>query len=107
VKGWKGAIHKDDMERISEIVGEQQSRFAGIHGLEVASSRGVHRVRLSLGVPHALPVAEPHAVGHKLESQIRGLFPEGAEVTIHLEPCDENCASCRVACPIRKKEITS
>jgi cation diffusion facilitator family transporter len=101
--GWQEAIHRDDMERIAQIVGQQQSRFAGIHELEVASSRGVHRIRLSLGVPHALPVAEAHAVGHKLESQIRDLFPEGAEIIIHLEPCDEDCRSCRAACPIRKQ----
>lgn len=101
--GWHGAIHKDDMERIRAIVGEPQSRFAGIHELEVVSSGGVHRIRIALGVPHALPIAEAHAVGHRLESQIRGLFPEGAEVDVHLEPCNEDCRLCNAACQVRKE----
>ncbi len=100
--GWKSAIHKDDMVRIRRIVGEQQGRFAGIHELEVVSSGGMHKVRIALGVPHALPVAEAHAVGHHLESQIRGLFPEGAEIDLHLEPCNEECTACKAVCSERK-----
>jgi cation diffusion facilitator family transporter len=101
--GWQNAIHKDDMERIRSIVGEQQSRFAGIHELEVTSSGGIHRIRLALGVPYALPVVEAHDVGRNLESQIRRLFPEGAEIDLHLEPCNEECGACRAVCPVRKE----
>lgn len=102
--GWQSAIHKDDMERIRRIVGKQQSRFAGIHELEVVSSGGMHHVHLALGVPHSLPVADAHAVGHRLESQIRELFPEGAEVVMHLEPCNEECKVCAAVCPVRQEK---
>jgi cation diffusion facilitator family transporter len=101
--GWQNAIHKDDMELIRGIVGEHQSRFAGIHELEVISSGGIHRIHLALGFPHALPVAEAHSVGRNLESQIRRLFPEGAEIDIHIEPCNEDCGACRAVCPVRKE----
>jgi len=101
--GWQGAIHKDDKERIRHLVGEHECRFASIHELEVTSSGGMHRIHLALGVPYALPVAEAHEVGHRLESQIRLLFPEGARIDIHIEPCNEECAACRAVCPVRKK----
>jgi divalent metal cation (Fe/Co/Zn/Cd) transporter len=100
--GWQEAIHEDDRERVRDLVGEHQTRFAGIHALEVASSGGVHRVKISLGVPHALPVAEAHAVGHHIEGDIRGLFPEGAEIQVHIEPCNETCQTCHAVCPARR-----
>jgi len=100
--GWQSAIHDDDRERIRELVGEYQSRFAGIHELEVASSGGMHRIHLSLGVPHALPVSEAHAVARHIETDIRRLFPEGAQIDLHIEPCNETCETCHALCPSRQ-----
>jgi divalent metal cation (Fe/Co/Zn/Cd) transporter len=100
--GWQSAIHEDDRERIRHLVGEHQSRFAGIHELEVASSGGIHRIHLSLGVPHALPVSEAHAVARHIESDIRKLFPDGAQIDLHIEPCNETCETCRAVCPSRQ-----
>ncbi|MBN1103488.1 MAG: cation diffusion facilitator family transporter, partial [Deltaproteobacteria bacterium] len=71
--GWQSAIHEDDRERIRKLVGEHESRFAGIHELEVASAGGMHRIHLSLGVPHALPVSEADAVARHIEKDIREL----------------------------------
>lgn len=99
--GWQKAIHDDDMERIKDLVGEHESRFAGIHELEVSSAGGVHRIRLAVGVPPALPVADAHAVARHIEADIRELFTEGAEVDIHIEPCNETCESCHAVCPVK------
>ena len=101
--GWQAAFHEDDLERIRDLVGEHQARYASIHGLEVASSGGMHRVHLTLGVPPALPVSEAHAIGRHLQEDIRSLFPEGAEIDLHLEPCNGACETCRAVCPDRKK----
>jgi len=101
--GWQTAFHEDDLERIRNLVGEHEARYAGIHGLEVVSSGGMHRVHLTLGVPPALPVAEAHAVGRHIQEDLRKLFPEGAEIDLHLEPCDGACETCRAVCPDRKK----
>jgi cation diffusion facilitator family transporter len=100
--GWQRAFHGDDMERIRNLVGEHESRFANIHELEVVSSGGFHRVHLSLGMPPALPVSEAHAVAKHLEADIRGLFPEGADIDLHIEPCNEACESCHAVCPMKK-----
>lgn len=101
--GWQSAIHEDDRKRIRDLVGEHQTRFAGIHALEIASSGGMHRVQIALGVPYALPVVEAHAVAHHIESDIRGLFPEGAEIQVHIEPCNETCQTCHAVCPARQQ----
>jgi cation diffusion facilitator family transporter len=101
--GWQKAFHDDDMGRIRSLVGEHESRFAGIHELEVVSSGGFHRIRLALGMPPALSVSEAHAVAKHLEGDIRELFPEGAEIDLHIEPCNEACESCHAVCPVKKK----
>ncbi len=100
--GWQEAFHDDDMERIRNLVGEHESRFAGIHELEVVSSGGFHRIHLSLGMPPALPVSDAHAVAKHLEGDIRRLFPEGAEIDLHIEPCNEACESCHAICPVKQ-----
>ena len=100
--GWQKAFHDDDMGRIRSLVGEHESRFAGIHELEVVSSGGFHRIRLSLGMPPTLSVAEAHGVAKHLEKDIRELFPQGAEIDLHIEPCDEACESCHAICPVKK-----
>lgn len=100
--GWQKAFHGDDMGRIRSLVGEHESRFASIHELEVVSSGGFHRIRLALGMPPALPVSEAHAVAKHLEGDIRELFPEGAEIDLHIEPCNEACESCHALCPMKQ-----
>jgi cation diffusion facilitator family transporter len=102
--GWQKAFHDDDLGRIRSLVGEHESRFASIHELEVVSSGGFHRIRLSLGMPPALPVSEAHTVAKHLQGDIRALFPEGAEIDLHIEPCNEACESCHAICPMNKRQ---
>jgi cation diffusion facilitator family transporter len=100
--GWQKAFHDDDMGRIRNLVGEHESRFAAIHELEVVSSGGFHRIRLALGMPPSLSVSEAHAVARHLQKDIRELFPEGVEIDLHIEPCNEACESCHAVCPVKK-----
>jgi len=99
--GWQDAIHEDDMERIRELVGEHQTSLTGIHGLEVISSGGIHRIRLAFGVPPALPVSEADGIARHIEKDIKALFSEGADIDIHVEPCREDCHLCNAVCAFR------
>jgi divalent metal cation (Fe/Co/Zn/Cd) transporter len=100
-KGWREAIHEDDKDRIIMLIGEHQGAFASIHELEVISSGGLHRVRLALGVPPALPVSEAHRIALHIKADVKELFPEGADIDIHIEPCNENCKECSAICDAR------
>jgi len=97
--GWQSAIHDDDKALIKKLVGEHESAFAGIHELKVSSSGGRHHVHIRLGVPRLLPVDDAYAIGRHIEDDIQELFPEGAEIDVHIEPCDKNCKACSAACP--------
>jgi cation diffusion facilitator family transporter len=100
-KGWKEVIHEDDKDRIRMLIGEHQGAFASIHELEVISSGGIHRVRLALGVPPALPVSEAHSIALHIKADVKELFPEGADIDVHIEPCNENCKECSAICNVR------
>jgi cation diffusion facilitator family transporter len=99
--GWQDAIHEDDMERIKDLVGEHQSSLTGIHGLEVTSSGGIHRIRLAFGVPLDLPVSEADGIARHIENDIKALFSEGADIDIHVEPCREDCRLCNAVCAFK------
>lgn len=101
--GWQDAIHEDDMERIKDLVGEHQSSLTGIHGLEVTSSGGIHRIWLAFGVPLALPVSEADGIARHIENDIKALFSEGADVDIHVEPCREDCLLCNAVCAFKAR----
>jgi cation diffusion facilitator family transporter len=102
--GWQSAIHEDDKAMIRKLVGEHESAFAGIHELKVSSSGGRHQVRIRLGVPRLLPVDDAYAIGRHIEDDIQELFPEGAEIDVHIEPCDKNCKACSAACPEKLRD---
>jgi cation diffusion facilitator family transporter len=96
--GWQNAIHDDDKKLIIDLMGEHQSSLAGIHKLDVTSTGSIHRIHLALGVPRSLPVYDANLIARHIETDIRRLFPEGADIDIHTEPCNENCVSCHVTC---------
>jgi cation diffusion facilitator family transporter len=100
--GWQEAIHEDDRKRICNLVGEHESRFTAIHELRVASAGGRHAVRLRLGVPRLLPVIAASEIASHIEADIRELFPQGIEIDLHIEPCNETCSNCHAICPERK-----
>jgi cation diffusion facilitator family transporter len=97
--GWQDAIHDDDMAMIRKLVGEHESAFAGIHELQVTSSGGRHYVHIRLAVPRLLPVDDAHSIGLHIKDDIQRMFPEDAEVDVHVEPCDKTCATCQAVCP--------
>jgi cation diffusion facilitator family transporter len=99
--GWREAIHEDDQARITELLGEHEGMFTGIHELRVTSSGGYHRVDIRMGVPRMLPLVEAHAVSLHLKADIAALFPDQAVIDVHLEPCQETCDHCHAACPER------
>jgi len=102
--GWRDAIHDDDMALIKKLVGEHESLFAGIHELKVASVGERHKVHIRLAVPRLLPMAEAHAIAKHMEQDITELFPDHAEIDVHLEPCQQTCEACAANCPERGKD---
>jgi cation diffusion facilitator family transporter len=77
------------------------SEVVDFHKLRTRKA-GSHRyIDLHVVMPKDISLENAHKMCDHLEEDIKSRFPS-TDVTIHMEPCDENCEDCRLACQERK-----
>ncbi|HXW98860.1 MAG TPA: cation diffusion facilitator family transporter [Methanomicrobiales archaeon] len=86
-----------DEDRIRAIISEHYSTYVGFHALRTRRSGPEQFIDLHLVVRRDLSVEEAHDLTDHLEADILAEFPR-ASVTIHVEPCNEECGDCPAAC---------
>ncbi len=89
-------LPKDEEEKIRSILSEHYLQYASFHELRTRRSGSDRFMDLHLVVSRNLKVNDAHLLSDHLESDLRAEFPR-ANVTIHFEPCDEQCAGCECA----------
>jgi cation diffusion facilitator family transporter len=89
-----------DEERIRAIICEHYSTYADFHALRTRRSGPEQFIDLHMVVRKDLSVEEAHDLTDHLERDIRTEFPR-ASVTIHIEPCEEECGECQSVCALR------
>jgi cation diffusion facilitator family transporter len=89
-----------EVARIREIICEHASEYADFHALRTRRSGPERFIDLHLTVPKDATVAQSHDLADHLESDLKLEFP-GASISIHQEPCTEECDGCRSFCRIR------
>jgi cation diffusion facilitator family transporter len=72
-------------ERIKEVVLAVPEARA-LHDLRSRDAGDRVFVEFHLEVDGGLPVAHGHSISDRAEAEVRNLFPEGSEVTVHIEP---------------------
>lgn len=82
---------------ITEHIGE----VVDFHALRTRKAGSQRYIDLHLVMPKNTSVEEAHQMCDHLEQDIRNRLPH-ADVTIHVEPCDEKCDWCAFTCRIRK-----
>ena len=90
-------------DRIRQIICEHCSQYADFHALRTRRSGPDRFIDLHLTVPKNATVEEAHDLTDHLEADLRLEFPR-ASITIHQEPCEENCATCISMCRMRNSE---
>jgi len=91
------SLPKQDNKRIEEIICEHASIYAGFHDLKTRRSGPEIFIEFHLVMPGALTVLESHDLADHLESDLRIEYPR-ANITIHIEPCNEGCTRCGSFC---------
>jgi divalent metal cation (Fe/Co/Zn/Cd) transporter len=84
---------------ITEHFGGEVVNF---HALRTRKSGSQRYVDLHLVMPKDTSVAKAHEMCDHLEEEIEEKL-SNADVTIHVEPCDETCEECDVKCEDRKE----
>ena len=82
---------------ITEHIGE----VVDFHALRTRKAGSQRYIDLHLVMPKNTSVEEAHQMCDHLEQDIRNRLPH-ADVTIHVEPCDEKCDWCAFTCSTRK-----
>jgi cation diffusion facilitator family transporter len=80
-------------EKIKGILFEHYLQFASFHELRTRRSGSDRFMDLHLVVSKNLTVNEAHHLSDHLEADLREVFPRSS-ITIHFEPCDEQCGRC-------------
>ena len=97
-------LPEDEENAIKAAINEHTGvEVVGFHNLRTRKA-GSHRyVDVHLVMPKSTSLDVAHAMCDHLEKDIRERLKK-ADVTIHVEPCDENCPECNIiACPDRKE----
>jgi len=89
-----------DEERIRAIIRDHYSTYVDFHALRTRRSGPEQFIDLHMVVRGDLSVEEAHDLTDHLEADIRAEFPR-ASVTIHVEPCGEECGDCGSDCSVR------
>ncbi len=96
-------LPRAEEDKIKSILAEHYLQYASFHELRTRRSGSDRFMDLHLVVSRNLKVQEAHDLSDHLEADLRNEFPR-ASVTIHFEPCEEQCIGCDCAsrCKDRK-----
>ncbi|MFC2014324.1 cation diffusion facilitator family transporter, partial [Chloroflexota bacterium] len=88
---------------IRECIMQYNSELVGFHELRTRKVGNQRHIDLHLVLPKDTSVEEAHQICDCLEVAMTNRLRH-ASVTIHVEPCDEECDQCSITCNMRKLE---
>jgi cation diffusion facilitator family transporter len=88
---------------IAEVLREHRAQLTGFHSLRTRKAGAQRFAELHLVMPRAASVEEAHRMCDHLENDLRERLPR-LEITLHVEPCDEECEECEVVCGERREK---
>ena len=91
-----------DEKRIEDIICEHAGDYAGFHDLRTRRSGPEIFIEFHLVVPGDVTVYQSHDLADHLESDLKIEYPR-ANITIHIEPCNEGCTRCGSFCTFYNK----
>ena len=97
------SIPKQDEDRITALICEHSSEYAGFHGLRTRRSGPEIFIEFHLVVPGDVSVTQSHDLADHLESDLLVEYPR-ANITIHIEPCNKGCDRCGSFCTYYEKQ---
>lgn len=97
------SLPEKDERRIEVIICAHASEYAGFHGLRTRRSGPEIFIEFHLVVPGEISVTQSHDLADHLEADLHTEYPR-ANITIHIEPCNNGCNRCGMFCTFYEKE---
>lgn len=89
-------LPREEEEKISDCIREYSGRVVSFHALRSRQAGSYRFVDLHLVMSKSASVEEAHRICDELEQNIKKRLPNSS-VTIHVEPCSEECSQCPVS----------
>jgi len=102
-------LDKEEREWIPEYLRTLQPRVCGYHHLHTRKGGATRYIEMHLIVDPGLSLSAAHHVTDEVMAALRERFP-GVHVTIHTEPCGEDCDElCQAGCflPPERRAVTT
>ena len=96
-------LPREEEDEIISCILEHSGQLAGFHKVRTRKAGNQRFIDLHLMLPKNASVEEAHRMCDHLEIDIENRFPNSS-VTIHVEPCGEECDQCLViSCSLRRR----
>ena len=95
-------LPEDEEASIRECIMEHDSQVVSFHQLRTRKTGKQRHIDLHLVLPKDIKVEEAHHICDHLEADIENRL-QHTDVTIHVEPCDEECEQCNLPCNARNE----
>jgi len=93
----------EEVRAIERIIADGTHAIVSFHKLATRKAGGTRMIDVHIQVHGGSSVKDAHDLVTHIEADLRARFP-GARTMVHVEPCDEDCAACRVGeCPERRR----
>ncbi len=97
-------LPKEEEDLLMGLISEHTGQVVGVHQVRTRRSGSQRHIDLHLVMPRGASVEEAHEMCDHLEQDIQAKLLN-ANVTIHVEPCDVDCAQCAVlGCDLRFRD---
>ncbi len=96
----------DEEDEIRRCILEHTRELVSFHDLRTRKVGSQRHIELHLVMAKDTPLMTTHEMCDHLEADLKARLKE-AVVTIHVEPCEDECDRCLASCDIREKETGS
>jgi cation diffusion facilitator family transporter len=92
-------LPRAEEEAIRSCLTEHSSQIASFHALRTRKAGSQRFIDLHLVMPKNVSLEEAHLMCDHLEQDIKYRLKH-TNITIHVEPCSEECEQCTASCPL-------
>jgi cation diffusion facilitator family transporter len=84
---------------------KHSQQVVGFHALRTRRAGSQHHIDFHLVMDRNISLQQAHEICDQIEAEIQNRLPESS-VTIHIEPCSDECEQCSVICSRRQTKCS-
>lgn len=92
------SLPKEEEDKVKKIIEDHYGKYVEYHEMRSRKAGSERHIDLHLVVPRNAGLKEAHDLADHIENDIKAAFL-GAQVLIHLEPCEGECKECPKSAP--------